>query len=166
MSTFSALFHASLSSPPPPPFLPPPSLQTATCLPATMHVTRAGCGLPHAPTRRPRRQERNARYHAANHARDPATRDGEDLRTRAPETTPRTTQGGTARANQTTPTGSTHRFARRKRNNHHHARRRIGASSRQPQGSASSWPPRARQSTTPGLPGPEHPRQHPLGLGL
>ena len=58
---------------------------------------------------------------------DPATRDGEDLRTRAPATIPRTARGGTARAHE--PTGSTGRFARRKRNNLHHARGRLGARS-------------------------------------
>ena len=110
-----------------------------------MQVTRAGCGPPHAPTRRPKRQEGNALDHSQTHARDPATRDGEDLRTRAPATTPRTPQGGAARAHQ--PTGSTRQLARRKWNGLHHALGRLGASSHQPRGSAFSWPPRARHST-------------------
>ena len=51
------------------------------------------------------------------------------------------------------PIGSTRRFARRRRTNLHRAQGRLHASSRQPLGSATSWPPHARQSATPGAPG-------------
>ena len=95
------------------PSLPPPSIQTTTCLPATMQVSRAGCGPPHAPTRRPKRQEGSARHHARTHTGDCMTRDGDDLRTRFPEVTIRTTRGGTVRAPQ--PTGSTRLLTRRNR---------------------------------------------------
>ena len=52
----------------------------------------------------------------------------------------------TSRVHQ--PRAPTHRFARRERNNLYKVRDRLGASSRRPRGSAYSWRPRARQTTT------------------
>ena len=141
-----SLLHASLSPPPlSSPFTPPPVLRTTmTCLPATMQATWTGCGPPRAPTRRLTTQEANARYHARSHARDPATRDEESLRTRGPTTKARTGCGRTTQAHY--PTGSTRWFARRRRKNLHRAR--LDTNSRLPRESATSWPPSARQSST------------------
>ena len=129
---------------PPPSPTPPPSAALPTD--NKQHVYQrgsgllgAGWGLPRTPTWMPTRQ--------GELARDPATRDGANHRRRDPVTRQKTEHHTSTRTHQ--PRGSTRRFAqRRRRTNLHQTRGRLDASSRQPWGSATSCPPRARQGTT------------------
>ena len=107
--------------------VPSPSPRQAPCLPVTVRATRADCGPPRAPSRRPREKEGNAR--------GPANRDGEDNVTRT-STTTATLSRVTPKAHR--PAGSTGRSTRRRRKNPYQARGHIDAKYRQPRRSTTS----------------------------
>ena len=110
----------------PPPSRPRPPLP-APCLPVTIRATRADCGPPRAPCRRPREKEGNAQ--------SPANRDGEDNATRTLTTTVTRTR---ANPKAHRPTASTRRSTRRRREKPYRARGHLDANYRQPRGSVTS----------------------------
>ena len=123
-STSVAPSRVSLVFPPLPPLRPPLS---ALCLPVTMRATRADCGTPRAPSRRPREKEGNTR--------GLASRGGEGNVTRTSTTTATPPR---ANPKEHRPTGSTRRSTRRRRKKPYRAREHLDAKYRQPRGSATS----------------------------
>ena len=117
---------ASLRVVPIPPLPPTPPLLPAPCLPVRMRATRADCGPPRAPSRRPREKDRNAR--------GPANRDGEDA-TRTLTTIVTSTR---VNHNEHRPTATSRRSTRKRRKASYRAREHHNAKNLQPRGNINS----------------------------